>query len=105
MNVSPSQSGYQLIQNANRLTEQAASDIATQAKQQADQTITPRNDIRTSNSDHSSLKSLEHTSKVREHNQIDPLIDLQRANQYSKVGTNIIQREQDMIGTLLDTSV
>lgn len=36
---------------------------------------------------------------------IDPLIDLQRANQYSKVGATIIQREQDMIGTLLDTSV
>jgi hypothetical protein len=36
---------------------------------------------------------------------IEPLTQLTQANQYSRVGTNVLQRDQEMIGTLLDIHV
>jgi hypothetical protein len=33
------------------------------------------------------------------------LIKLNQAQQYNKVGTNVMQRDQDMIGSLLDIHI
>ncbi|MDC0609446.1 hypothetical protein OAP63_01815 [Vibrio sp.] len=38
-------------------------------------------------------------------NNTDPLLDLNQAVQYNRVGTNIVQKNQEMIGSLLDVRV
>ncbi|ENQ5028211.1 hypothetical protein ACEPBM_001099 [Vibrio cholerae] len=38
-------------------------------------------------------------------NHIDALNSLNQASHYSRIGTNLIQREQDMLGTMLDVRV
>jgi hypothetical protein len=36
---------------------------------------------------------------------VDSLIKLNRAEKYNQIGTNTMQRDQDMIGTLLDIHI
>lgn len=38
-------------------------------------------------------------------NHIDALNSLNQASHYSRIGTNLIQRDQDMLGTMLDVRV
>ena len=44
-------------------------------------------------------------AKPLEPDKIHALTQLNNAEQYSKIGTNVIQREQEMIGTLLDVHI
>lgn len=87
--------GYQLLNQSNHLIDQAATDIqATMTNNPSIDAVTPSDDTK--------LESLKPASSK---SSVDPLINLNQAQQYAKVGSTIIQREQDMIGTLLDTSV
>ncbi|MCW8334870.1 hypothetical protein [Vibrio paucivorans] len=95
MPVSGVQSGYQVIEQSNKMAEEAALEIAQQ------QSIAP----------------VELHDKSLEFNKIDddsppplpsshePLIKLGNAQHYNRIGTNMLQREQDMIGSLLDIHV
>jgi hypothetical protein len=94
MQVSSS-SGYQLLNQSNRLVEQAATDI------QAKTVSKPSNDAVALGAE----TKLDATKSASPLPSADPLINLNQAHQYAKVGANIIQREQEMIGTLLDTRV
>ncbi len=105
MNISPTQSGYQLIQQSNRMTEEAAREINGEQSQP----INAKDDTDAQRSSEvstlpKSIKESSATEKNRD-DYIDPLLKLQQADQYSKAGSNIIQREQAMIGSLLDTRV
>jgi hypothetical protein len=95
MRLTSSQSGYQLVNQSQRLAEQAAIDINAQTTQ-----ATP-----TGTSLPATQTELRASNNVSPMPSSDPLVNLQQASQYAKVGTSIIQREQDMIGTLLDTRV
>lgn len=105
MNISPTQSGYQLIQQSNRMTEEAAREI-NQQNSQPDQTnnITNQQNTTAVSTLPQSIQESSATEKNRE-DYVEPMLKLQQADQYSKAGANIIQREQAMIGSLLDTRV
>ncbi len=104
MYISPLQSGYQLIQQSNRLLEKAAQKINDQTLPMEKDELPPAGQ----NNQSSTLpQSIQQASegKNTDNDLVKPLTDLQKASQYSKVGTNVVQREHEMIGSMLDTHV
>ncbi|CAM3803728.1 hypothetical protein [Vibrio aquimaris] len=92
MAVSAVQPGYQLIEQSSKMAEEAAREIY-QPK--------ATNPIEKDNSYHFN----EVEFKPPEASQIEPMFKLTQAEQYSRIGTNVLQRDQEMIGTLLDIHV
>ncbi|MEH0759032.1 hypothetical protein H4F20_05020 [Vibrio sp. 16] len=95
MAVSVIHSGHQLIDQSSKMTEEAARDVnLTSSLPQVE------ND-----------KSLDFNKvefkapAVPDPSYVDSMVKLSQATQYSKVGTNMLQRDQEMIGTLLDIHV
>ena len=93
MSVSPIQPGHHLIDISSKMMEEAASEI--QKKELPD--IEPTKDAYEFN-------------KVKfdpppPPSDVDSLTKLNRAEQNNQTGTNIMQRDQDMIGTLLDIHI
>lgn len=93
MAISSVQSGYQIIDMSSKMAEEAAHEI--QRGQQV-QSI-PKDDSYEFNQVEFNVSPPP--------SDIDSLTKLTSAEQYSKVGTNVMQRDQDMIGTLLDIHV
>jgi len=93
MAVSAVQSGYQIIDMSSKMAEEAAREI--QHNQQA-QSIPKDN---TYDFNQVEFKVSQPPSDI------DALTKLTRAEQYNRIGTNVIQRDQEMIGTLLDIHV
>ncbi|MCK6263876.1 hypothetical protein KP803_11410 [Vibrio sp. ZSDE26] len=117
MSVSNIQSGYHIIEQSSRMTEDAAREIQQQSlpPPSFEAEIDP-NETKISpsgiNSAYSAADSELAFNKVKfDANEesvpplIDPLIELSQAHQYNKIGTNMLQRDQDMIGTLLDIHI
>ncbi|EGA67030.1 hypothetical protein L1D54_10460 [Vibrio brasiliensis] len=92
MPVSSVQSGYQIIDMSSKMAEDAALEI--QQNQQL-QSI--------SKDDSYEFNKVEF--KAPAPSDIEPLTRLTSAEQYSRIGTNVLQRDQEMIGTLLDIHV
>lgn len=95
MSVSSVQPGYSIIQQSSKMADDAARDI------QRNQVVNPAN---TSN-DSLAFNKVERDKPQPVPNNVDALVQLNQAQQYSRVGTNVLQRDQDMIGSLLDISV
>ncbi|NOJ22049.1 hypothetical protein [Vibrio coralliilyticus] len=92
MSVSSVQPGYQLIEQSSKMADEAAREI--------NQVHKP-NPIRKDES--YEFNKVEF--KQPEPSDIEPMIKLTQAEQYSRIGTNMLQRDQEMIGTLLDVHV
>lgn len=95
MSVSSVHSGYQIVDMSSKMAEEAAleiRDLTTMAKSN------------TSNSGQA-LEFNKVEFPTLSESDIEPLTQLTQANQYSKVGTNVMQRDQDMLGSLLDIHV
>ncbi|MCF7361438.1 MULTISPECIES: hypothetical protein [Vibrio] len=96
MSISSLQSGYPIVQQSYKMADEAAREIQES------------NSFKNDFSDNDALKfnAIEH--KKAHHpskNDIEPMLKLNQAAQYNRVGTNVIQREQDMIGSLLDIHI
>ncbi|NRF12763.1 hypothetical protein [Vibrio coralliilyticus] len=92
MSVSSVQPGYQLIEQSSKMADEAAREI--------NQVYKP-NPIQKDES--YEFNKVEF--KQPEPSDIEPMIKLTQAEQYSRIGTNMLQRDQEMIGTLLDVHV
>ncbi|EGA70655.1 hypothetical protein VISI1226_16128 [Vibrio sinaloensis DSM 21326] len=95
MTVSSVQPGYQLIEQSSKMAEEAALEINQQPSLstiQKDQSL--------------DFNKVEFKApETPDPSYVDSMIKLNQANQYSKIGTNVLQRDQEMIGTLLDIHV
>lgn len=93
MPVSSVQSGYQIIDMSSKMAEEAALEI-----QQTQRELSiPKDNTYEFN------KVEFHAEPLPSH--IDAINKLNSSERYSRVGTNVMQRDQDMIGTLLDIHV
>ncbi|KJY83939.1 hypothetical protein TW81_06320 [Vibrio galatheae] len=93
MAVSSVQSGYQIIDMSSKMAEEAAHEIQRNQQLQA----MPKDN--TYDFNQVEFKASPTPSDI------DSLTKLTSAEQYSKIGTNVIQRDQEMIGSLLDIHV
>jgi len=93
MPVSSVQSGYQIIDMSSKMAEDAAHEIQRSQQLQS----MPKDN--TYDFNQVEFKVTPPPSNI------DSLTKLSSAEQYSKIGTNVIQRDQEMIGTLLDIHV
>lgn len=96
MSVSSIQSGYQVIEQSSKMAEDAAHEI------QATPSIAPtepKTELEFNKVKFDPPKANESYSYT------EPLIKLNQAQQYNKIGTNMLQRDQEMIGTLLDIHI
>ena len=92
MTVSAIQPGYHLIEQSSQMAEEAAHDI-----QQTQITNPIEKD------DSYQFNKVEF--KLPESSQIEPIVKLTQAEKYSRIGSNVLQRDQEMIGSLLDVHV
>lgn len=93
MAVSSVNSGYQIIDMSSKMAEDAAQEI------QRNQQLQSMPDATTYDFNQVEFKVTPPPSNI------DALTKLSSAEQYSKIGTNVLQRDQEMIGTLLDIHV
>ncbi|MGC9402180.1 hypothetical protein [Vibrio genomosp. F10] len=105
MSISSIQSGYPIIEQSSKMAEEAAQEIQALPIQSSLATPTEP----TSPIDKDGLKFNEVNFDAPKHEYVasytEPLIKLNQATQYSKIGTNMLQRDQEMIGTLLDIHI
>ena len=92
MSVSSVLPGYQLIEQSSKMADEAAREI-----NQVHKTNPIQKDA--------SYEFNKVEFKQPEPSDIEPMIKLTQAEQYSRIGTNMLQRDQEMIGTLLDVHV
>tara|TARA_Y100001956_G_C4118720_1_gene186246 strand:+ start:1199 stop:1486 length:288 start_codon:yes stop_codon:yes gene_type:complete len=95
MAVSVIQSGHQLIEQSSKMAEEAALEINQ----------TPVNQVIEKDQALDFNKVEFKAPEVPDPSYVDSMLKLNQASQYSKVGTNMLQRDQDMIGTLLDIHI
>ncbi|WNJ97593.1 hypothetical protein RND59_15760 [Vibrio ruber] len=108
MSVSALQSGYQMLNNATQMTNEASRDINRAAQYRNDEQMQqePRAvDSALAPQQNTIRQQKETADKEPDQTQVDALIKLNQATQYNRAGANVIQREQDMIGSLLDIQV
>lgn len=90
MSISAVSSGYPIIQQSSKMADEAALDI-----QQA----------QSANPSARDFNRMEDKRKIPTPDTHHALIKLNQAQQYNRVGANVIQREQDRIGSLLDVHI
>ncbi|QMV16484.1 hypothetical protein [Vibrio spartinae] len=108
MSISALQSGYQMIDHATQMTNEASRDLNRTARHRSDEQMQqePRAvDPSLAPQQNTIRQQKETADKNPDQTQVDALMKLNQATQYNRVGTNVIQREQDMIGSLLDVQV
>lgn len=92
MSISGVHSGYQLINQSNKMAEDAARELNMEKDispvDKADKAL--------------AFNKVEFDKVVAKPEEIDSLLKLNQATQYNRIGTNIIQRDQDMLGSILD---
>lgn len=110
MAINSIQSGYNLINQSSQMTKKAADDInaktsdTTQTDYNSQSSLSGTTSNPTNTTDANSAekqKTVEQSQKSSGDN-IDPLVKLNQAVQYNKVGTNIVQKNQELIGSMLD---
>lgn len=95
MPVSSVQSGYQLLQQSQSMSEAAAEQIA----ESATESNLEFNKINTENRPELTKESKEKPTLE------DALTKLNQSHTYSQIGANVVQRSNDAIGTMLDTQI
>ncbi len=96
MPVSSVQSGYSILQQSQKMADEAAYDIQQQHRPQED--FSKDSGLKFNDAENVKIKRLNDDD-------IDALLKLNQSSQYNRVGANVIQREQDMIGSLLDLHI
>ncbi|EGR2240276.1 TPA: hypothetical protein ACMDPH_000150 [Vibrio cholerae] len=96
MSVSAVSNGSSMVMHSSKMMEDAAREIQ-QASLPVESTVGKPIDP--------TLQPAPPAPKKQYANHIDALNSLNQASHYSRIGTNLIQREQDMIGTMLDVRV
>ncbi|SHE70278.1 hypothetical protein [Vibrio gazogenes] len=110
MSISALQSGYQMIDHATQMTNEASRDLNRAAHHRSDEQMQqePRAvdpSLAAAPQQNTIRQQKETADKDPDQTQVDALIKLNQATQYNRAGANVIQREQDMIGSLLDIQV
>ncbi|OFJ25729.1 hypothetical protein R4536_18995 [Vibrio cholerae] len=96
MSVSAVSNGSSMVMHSSKMMEDAAREIQ-QASLPVESTVGKPIDP--------TLQPAPPASKKQYANHIDALNSLNQASHYSRIGTNLIQRDQDMLGTMLDVRV
>ncbi|EJL6415647.1 hypothetical protein NMS10_001989 [Vibrio cholerae] len=96
MSVSAVSNGSSMVMHSSKMMEDAAREIQ-QASLPVEPTIGKPIDP--------TLQPAPPAPKKQYANHIDALNSLNQASHYSRIGTNLIQRDQDMLGTMLDVRV
>lgn len=98
MSISSINSGYQIMQGAQDMSNQAAMDINSAARMQNQRTTQsdlPAKDTVQKNTNTSN-------ARYQRPDQIDALTKLNQAETYGRTGSHIIHRSNDMVGSILD---
>ncbi len=96
MSVSAVSNGSSMVMHSSKMIEDAAREIQ-QASLPVESTIGKPIDP--------TLQPAPPAPKKQYANHIDALNSLNQASHYSRIGTNLVQRDQDMLGTMLDVRV
>ncbi|AKB04772.1 hypothetical protein E8A66_07915 [Vibrio cholerae] len=96
MSVSAVSNGSSMVMHSSKMMEDAAREIQ-QASLPVESTVGKPIDP--------TLQPAPPAPKKQYANHIDALNSLNQASHYSRIGTNLIQRDQDMLGTMLDVRV
>ncbi|ENV1281380.1 hypothetical protein ACE25E_002008 [Vibrio cholerae] len=96
MSVSAVSNGSSMVMHSSKMMEDAAREIQ-QASLPVESTVGKPIDP--------TLQPAPTAPKKQYANHIDALNSLNQASHYSRIGTNLIQRDQDMLGTMLDVRV
>ncbi|MFO4636685.1 globin family protein [Vibrio cholerae] len=96
MSVSAVSNGSSMVMHSSKMMEDAAREIQ-QASLPVGSTVGKPIDP--------TLQPAPPAPKKQYANHIDALNSLNQASHYSRIGTNLIQRDQDMLGTMLDVRV
>ncbi|EHS7464356.1 hypothetical protein IG511_03845 [Vibrio cholerae] len=96
MSVSAVSNGSSMVMHSSKMMEDAAREIQ-QASLPVESTVGKPIDP--------TLQPAPPALKKQYADHIDALNALNQASHYSRIGTNIIQRDQDMLGTMLDVRV
>ncbi|EKF9474245.1 hypothetical protein O1C32_003390 [Vibrio cholerae] len=96
MSVSAVSNGSSMVMHSSKMMEDAAREIQ-QASLPVESSIGKPIDP--------TLQPAPPAPKKQYANHIDALNSLNQASHYSRIGTNLIQRDQDMLGTMLDVRV
>ncbi|WP_217565076.1 hypothetical protein [Vibrio cholerae] len=96
MSVSAVSNGSSMVMHSSKMMEDAAREIQ-QASLPVESTVGKPIDP--------TLQPAPSAPKKQHANHIDALNSLNQASHYSRIGTNLIQRDQDMLGTMLDVRV
>ncbi|NLS13404.1 hypothetical protein HGP28_10915 [Vibrio sp. SM6] len=115
MTISSLQSGYQLLDTARQMSHQAARDInevslsSNGARSQAESEdalafnrVEPTNESSKVNMLAANQSEAQNQNNAPTH---DPLIALAQAERYNQIGTKIIERSNEQVGTLIDLHV
>lgn len=99
MPISGVQSGYQLIQQSSKMAEEAALEL-NQASQQ-------NNDLSFNNAElpQNDAQSKEEKSEPPPASQSDALMKLTQSSSYNRIGASVIERNNEVIGSLLDIHI
>ncbi|HGS5370299.1 TPA: hypothetical protein ACMDS0_001802 [Vibrio cholerae] len=96
MSVSAVSNGSSMVMHSSKMMEDAARELQ-QASLPVESTVGKPIDP--------TLQPAPPAPKKQYANHIDALNSLNQASHYSRIGTNLIQRDQDMLGTMLDVRV
>lgn len=107
MPVSSVQSGYALINQSQNLAKEAASEIAQQNTREdlefnnVEQAADTSRDIDRERE----IEANKESEKKKTASYEESLVKLNQAQTYNQAGVNVVQRSNEIIGTLLDTHV
>lgn len=103
MSVSAMSSGYPIIQQSSKMANQAARDIQqAQTQSSAEQSTRHNPNLAQANNPAPESSSSSPPSKP---DTVNALLNLNQAQQYNRAGATVVQREQEMIGSMLDIRV
>lgn len=100
--VGSGSNGYAILQQSKKMADEAAQELSqTQALEQKDQSL------RFNRVDSAQEDALEKAQarQALHPDQVDSLIKLNQAQQYNRAGVTVVQKERDMLGSLLDLRV
>lgn len=94
MSISSIPAGYQILEQSSKMADTAARDVQDIAQSNT------KDPLEFNKVSFDTPKEPTPPSSF-----VDPMIDLNQASQYSRIGTNVMQRDQEMLGSLLDIHI
>ncbi|MBW3695692.1 hypothetical protein EK599_08290 [Vibrio sp. T187] len=101
MPISGVQSGYQLIQQSSKMAEEAALEANQAAQQEQERNDLSFNKIEPQKEE---VKNEEKSSPPPA-SQTDALMKLNQSSSYNRIGASVVERNNEMIGSLLDIHI